>query len=237
MDIRRNQIITHRQVCDLALGAHVTKGMNFRIRGIRTVVLMSQRANAPYRDQVDENGAAIWYEGHDVPKAPGLPYPKLVDQQLVTDRGTRTENGKFWDAAVAHRDEGAPAESVLAFDKIKKGLWSYAGVFRLVDAREVHDGTRRAFEYRLELDDSAAVPGTSELAWSPESVIDRVIPTDVKIAVWNRDGGRCTRCGAADDLHFDHVLPYAKGGSSRVVENIQLLCARHNLAKSDRIDG
>ena len=58
---------------------------------------------------------------------------------------------------------------------------------------------------------------------------------DVKRAVWKRDAGRCVECGSEDNLHFDHVLPYSKGGSSLVAENVQLLCARHNLAKSDRI--
>ena len=40
---------------------------------------------------------------------------------------------------------------------------------------------------------------------------------------------------ARDNLHFDHVIPYSRGGSSLVAENIQLTCARHNLAKHDKI--
>lgn len=32
-----------------------------------------------------------------------------------------------------------------------------------------------------------------------------------------------------------HDLPWAKGGASFVAENVQLLCARHNIAKRDRI--
>jgi 5-methylcytosine-specific restriction endonuclease McrA len=43
-------------------------------------------------------------------------------------------------------------------------------------------------------------------------------------------------CRAKDNLHFDHDLPYSKGGTSRPATNIRLLCARHNLAKSDRIE-
>jgi len=43
-------------------------------------------------------------------------------------------------------------------------------------------------------------------------------------------------CGASDELHFDHIVPYSKGGSSELAANIQLLCARHNLQKSDRIE-
>lgn len=63
----------------------------------------------------------------------------------------------------------------------------------------------------------------------------RVIPTSVKLAVWKRDGGKCVLCGATDELHFDHDVPWSKGGTSITEENVQLLCARHNLAKRDRI--
>ena len=69
----------------------------------------------------------------------------------------------------------------------------------------------------------------------PDAARRRVIPTQVKLEVWKRDGGRCVICGAADELHFDHVVPYSKGGTSLVAENVQLLCARHNIEKRDRI--
>jgi 5-methylcytosine-specific restriction endonuclease McrA len=55
------------------------------------------------------------------------------------------------------------------------------------------------------------------------------------LEVWQRDGGRCVVCGATDELHFDHILPYSKGGTSLTAVNVQLLCARHNIAKGDRI--
>jgi 5-methylcytosine-specific restriction endonuclease McrA len=42
-------------------------------------------------------------------------------------------------------------------------------------------------------------------------------------------------CSEKDNLHFDHVIPFSRGGSSITAENIQLLCSRHNLDKSDRI--
>jgi 5-methylcytosine-specific restriction endonuclease McrA len=63
-----------------------------------------------------------------------------------------------------------------------------------------------------------------------------VIPSEVKLAVWKRDRGRCVTCGSEDNLHFDHVLAFSRGGSSLLAENVQLLCARHNLSKSDRIE-
>lgn len=58
----------------------------------------------------------------------------------------------------------------------------------------------------------------------------RSIPQDVKIAVAARDSGRCRQCGSATDLHFDHVIPWSKGGANTVA-NIQLLCGPCNRRK------
>jgi hypothetical protein len=64
--------------------------------------------------------------------------------------------------------------------------------------------------------------------------IRKAIPDDVKLFVWSRDGGACVKCGASKDLHFDHIIPFSRGGSAGA-ENIQLLCRTCNLAKSDRL--
>jgi hypothetical protein len=61
----------------------------------------------------------------------------------------------------------------------------------------------------------------------------RTIPQDVKVAVAARDGGRCRECGSTEDIHFDHVIPWSRGGAN-TVNNIQLLCGPCNRAKSDR---
>ncbi|BCM92264.1 general stress protein 16U [Abditibacteriota bacterium] len=68
----------------------------------------------------------------------------------------------------------------------------------------------------------------------PQEVMTRHISHDVRNAVWQRDRGRCTECGAQDYLEFDHIIPYSQGGSNSV-NNVQLLCRRCNLAKGDRI--
>jgi hypothetical protein len=60
------------------------------------------------------------------------------------------------------------------------------------------------------------------------------IPEDVKLLVWSRDGGRCVRCGSKEELHFDHIIPVAKGGGNTSA-NIQILCQTCNLKKSDKI--
>jgi 5-methylcytosine-specific restriction endonuclease McrA len=58
----------------------------------------------------------------------------------------------------------------------------------------------------------------------------------VKLEVWQHDGGRCVKCDATDGLHFDHVLAFSKGGASVTAQNIQLLCARHNLSKGAKME-
>ena len=58
----------------------------------------------------------------------------------------------------------------------------------------------------------------------------RTIPQDVKIAVSARDQGRCVQCGSTQELHYDHKIPWSRGGSN-TVNNIQLLCGRCNRIK------
>ena len=56
------------------------------------------------------------------------------------------------------------------------------------------------------------------------------IPRDVRLAVWQRDGGRCVECGDDFELQYDHVIPFSLGGAA-TVENLQLLCAGCNRDK------
>ena len=56
------------------------------------------------------------------------------------------------------------------------------------------------------------------------------IPQDVKLIVWQRDGGRCVECGSQEDLEYDHIIPLAMGGSN-TDRNLQLLCAPCNQRK------
>lgn len=62
----------------------------------------------------------------------------------------------------------------------------------------------------------------------------RTISQDVKDRVWNRDGGKCVQCGSNENLEFDHIIPFSKGGAN-TYRNIQLLCQPCNRSKSDSI--
>ncbi len=57
----------------------------------------------------------------------------------------------------------------------------------------------------------------------------------LKVQVLMRDGNKCKLCGitvTGEDIHFDHIKPWSKGGET-VLENLQVLCATHNLAKGN----
>ena len=60
------------------------------------------------------------------------------------------------------------------------------------------------------------------------------IPDNVKIFVWKRDGAKCVKCGSKENLEFDHVIPFSRGGSS-TARNLQLLCETCNRSKGANI--
>lgn len=226
-------IISYPELC-LHEGYSVQRGMNFKVKNNVTVVLMSVRKGAPYADRVEEDGRVLIYEGHDVPKNLTR-HPKLADQQLVNPNGKYTENGKFFQAAVAFKERISSAELVRVYEKIKKGIWAFNGVFELVDAWQESDGDRNVYKYKLVITDYSVEQADIRMMAKANIEHNRIIPTSVKLEVWKRDQGKCVTCGSTDNLHFDHILPYAKGGTSLEAKNIQLLCVRHNLEKRDKI--
>jgi HNH endonuclease len=187
---------------------------------------------APYEDRVEDGGRVLIYEGHDVAKTPNGPRPKEVDQPDHNPNGSLTQNGLFAEAARRYEQGQAP-EIVRVYEKIRPGIWVYNGLFKLVDSWTEVLGNRKIFKFKLEIVDTGSDQRTATIAGAEED--DRVIPSWVKLEVWKRDKGRCTKCGANCSLHFDHIIPYSKGGSSKDPKNIQILCGRHNITKRDEI--
>lgn len=60
------------------------------------------------------------------------------------------------------------------------------------------------------------------------------IAEEVRIFVWRRDGGQCVRCGSAERLECDHIIPLAKGGSN-TERNLQLLYESCNRKKGTEL--
>lgn len=205
------------------------RGMYFRPRGNHSILLMSTRRGAPYRDKWEEGGKLLIYEGHDAPRRDNI-NPKLIDQPSLTPNGRPTQNALFLRAATEYASGTRGPEIVKVYEKIRDGIWAYNGTFQLVQGFIESDGKRSVFKFRLRLVDESV----AEQAL-PELPVERGIPSAVKQEVYKRDRGQCVLCGARDNLHFDHDLPFSVGGSSLTAKNVRLLCARHNLQKSNKI--
>lgn len=224
-----DDIISHAQL-SIAEGQSLQKGMNYKVTPDYSIFLMSVRRNAPYKDEIDVKTNSIIYEGHDARKD-HAENPKLADQPYHTPRGSLTENGKFFVEAEAYKLGSRKEPHVIkVYEKIKDGIWSYKGYFGLIDAKIVSEGMRKVFKFYLTPINFSAIRKKIE-----EIPFNRIIPTHVKLEVWQRDGGKCVKCGATVNLHFDHDLPYSKGGTSLTAKNIRLLCMKCNLKKSNKI--
>lgn len=220
-------------MCDEENQQQIQRGMNFNMGHNYSVILMSVRPNAPYADRISGDGLTIYYEGHD------LTGDKLKreDQPEANPSGTPTQNGLFKHAVDKAKSSGF-YPLIRIYEKLQPGIWTYRGLFELKDYNFIDRGGRKVFEFTLTITDQEL----DETGHDRDNVhaIDieqtRQIPGKVKLAVFKRDNGECVKCHSKNNLHFDHILPYSKGGTSLKVQNIQLLCARHNLEKSASLE-
>lgn len=227
----QDDILSYREMCDVENVQTLQRGMNFRMSPHYSVILMSQRSNAPYADRVYEDGVTIEYEGHDVSKRAHDHNPKTEDQPDKLPSGRLTQNGYFVKAVKEFKNNKNIPELVKVYEKVFPGVWSLKGFFDLIDYKIIHDGKRNVFRYILRLSDRI-----KENVISSEIEHTRLIPSEVKRDVWKRDEGKCVICGNSENLHFDHDLPFSKGGTSLSSKNVRLLCMKHNLQKSAKIE-
>ncbi|MBN1325449.1 HNH endonuclease [Candidatus Falkowbacteria bacterium] len=227
-----DQIFSYREMCDIEKVQTLQRGMNFHMNPNYSVILMSRRSNAPYADRILGDGITIEYEGHDEPKTSYEINPKTLDQPKLTRNGTLTQNGKFIRAIELFKRGSADAELVKVYEKILPGVWSLKGFFNLIDYQIKYDGKRNVYVFLLKLSDKQDIKTNTPL----DLQHTRLISSEIKKEVWKRDKGKCVICGSIKNLHFDHDLPFSKGGTSLIVQNIRLLCAKCNLAKSNKIE-
>jgi len=110
------------------------------------------------------------------------------------------------------------------------------------DGIEIRSGGKGSGHYIFARDGERAVPiwqvaigrANQTIVVSDDKAARRRISREVRQRVWQRYGGRCAECQADTYLEFDHIVPVAKGGSNSDT-NVQLLCRKCNLAKSDNI--
>ena len=160
-------------------------------------------------------------------------YPKHEDQPEKLPSGKLTQNGQFIEAVRKYKEGNQEPESVKVYEKIMAGVWSLKGFFDLIDYKVVRDGKRNVFRFLLRLSERQLANVGQENIYLNHS---RLIPSEVKKEVWKRDRGKCVKCDSTTNLHFDHELPFSKGGTSLTAKNVRLLCMKHNLEKSAKIE-
>lgn len=75
---------------------------------------------------------------------------------------------------------------------------------------------------------------------SSKKLSARKISDKLRYQVLKRDHFKCCACGASPskdpsvELHIDHIIPWSKGGNT-TIDNLQTLCSKCNLGKSDSV--
>lgn len=96
---------------------------------------------------------------------------------------------------------------------------------------------RKALEAFVEWVNEGTIPEivTDSLQKSKRTT-PRNINWRLRAMVLMKDSAKCKLCGATPQdgakLHVDHIVPWAKGGET-VLENLQILCEKCNIGKSD----
>jgi len=213
---------------------NIQRGMNFRPKNKNySILLMSVREDSPYNDTFDEKEKILYYEGEDVSRTEH-DTPKKFDQPFFKKSGTLTNNGIFFKAAEEYKlNRKSKPEKVKVYEKIDRNVWADKGFFNLIDAKYNFSEKENRKVFKFLLQPIEVKVGSKEIVEDFE--FSRRIPTNIKKLVWERDNGKCVDCGVRENLHFDHVIPFSKGGSSTDPKNIQILCGKHNLQKSAHI--
>lgn len=135
---------------------------------------------------------------------------RLLEEQERTPVAVLTDGQRTW---WMHAGEVVSARAELA----------QADVAALLADRATREARRLERAHAVQAQQAAPVgPGR------------RAISREVRLAVWERDGGRCVECGTDFDLQYDHVIPVALGGAT-TTENLQLLCGPCNRRKGAAI--
>ncbi|WP_239774950.1 HNH endonuclease signature motif containing protein [Tenacibaculum finnmarkense] len=102
--------------------------------------------------------------------------------------------------------------------------------------KEYYKGQQREKEERKKWASEAIeeMIKSGEIDGNVSSDRKRTISSNVKEIVYVRDKGCCVTCGSKENIEYDHVIPFSKGGSNSV-NNIQLLCLKCNRSKSNKI--
>lgn len=166
-------------------------------------------------DAMLETVEAYWFPQEHIWKARALAGKGLTDAALLV-----------WDEAI--KDEESHDWS--------KGNSRYFKADLMLDIGDISGARRelaKLFAKYPRYEDFAGLHEKASAA-APAEIKRKPISEAVRHAVWRRDGGKCVECGSRENLEFDHIIPFSRGGAD-TERNLQLLCGDCNRKKSATI--
>jgi hypothetical protein len=154
---------------------------------------------------------------------------RFIEKQL---RHVKKELGNKIRDIKSQRKPGMRKKGILGFaaaisdNNINKKTNSYQLI-----AHKIDEMLELSFKRRINIE---IWIGQQRSKLKDQSITRQPLSEEVQLYVWNRDGGKCVKCGSQFNLEYDHIIPVSKGGSN-TARNIQLLCEPCNRKKSKNL--
>jgi 5-methylcytosine-specific restriction endonuclease McrA len=194
-----------------------------------------------YREYPEAKPASSWrdHTAREAAKEEWLRASEAYDQKRNADPAYRAAQSELMELQL-HEPQLLPA----FFGFGNSRLWLCRGNVIRLESKEpesVRDKStdilsikhfilRREKQYERVRREVEALENIEKLA----GAIREPIPDSVRLFVWQRDRGKCVKCGSQQRLEFDHIIPVAEAGSS-TERNVQLLCETCNRSKGATI--
>ncbi len=174
-------------------------------------------------------------------------------EDLRVDLSSHTDRSRYYirgnsEAWTLMRSLAVPLMSELVVERVKEHGGGYADYsIKIVRSTEVRPkNATSGVQQRTKPKRKKRRRSSKSKAAVPADL--RAVPQDLKDLVWKRCQGMCQAnwkvdpsldkntgdiCGSNENLEFDHIVPFSRGGKT-TYRNLQLLCQRHNRMKSDK---
>jgi 5-methylcytosine-specific restriction endonuclease McrA len=161
----------------------------------------------------------------------------IEDNSLTIDQVLHIRAEAIIQEAIRDKAEKDPVRFEHSVDTLDEIYWLFEGKFFKDTENLTGDEVKAVLLTRKRMK-KARINRAKTIASTPEAPVEGLrrgfIPEDVRLLVWERDGGKCARCGSRIELQYDHIIPFSLGGSS-TAENLQILCGPCNRVKSNSI--